>query len=246
MKKLLAIVLCLLSVFSLMALSGCNNANETTEEKTANTEENTTEDSATESDTVKYELSEEEYQKANSLLTLYKENIKGDITKSRVSGVLYWDDWKGPATDDSSYYTFAVVDMNGDGFSEMVLERLGEHCVIFYNHKKDDIDRRHFGFREMYNIRENGTFAWNRTSNVGHEYGCARLDQNMNKTYLYTIRNDGTDQAEYFVNNLPVTQEELKQYMSQFKDVELDFYDLNSENLDKYITIESITKGLTN
>ncbi len=227
MKRILALYL--VSVFFITALVGCGQAPQEKNEYEELHKENIT-------------LSEENRQEISRLTEIYNSNW-ANITESDLDFLLYWDDYTCYNTHDAdnpSCYRFSVLDMNSDGLSEIIVEYNGEHCIIYYSAEKNRLAAVHFGFRGMYNINMDGTFSWNDTSNLGHKYGLSRLDKNMNVINLVTIINDGTDFAEYFIGDDSVTRDELAQYTSQFSYNRIEFYDVTSENLSKYITFESM------
>ena len=140
-------------------------------------------------------------------------------------------------------FSFAIVDMNGDGFPEVIVYNLdnlgnfGEHLVLHYVSGEPYLVTAQFGFRGMYNIMKDGTFAWNRRS--GLEYGTGKLEGNsLDYIELYWIRNDGTDEVEFFIGDQKVTLEELNAFSSQFSNERAEFYELTEENIEKYVTLE--------
>lgn len=243
--------LCLAALLLLSVFGGCEMPNEISNNETTTNQEMVVEKNTTESNSVNRELSEEELHIVSCLLELSNTDLE-KFNESDLAFLFYWDDytWQNNAPDDPDNYTFSVLDMNGDGLSEIIVERFGEHCIIYYNNTTNSLKALHFGFGEMYYINEDGTFSWNDMSNVGHEYGLARLDDEIwpttSKIYLWTIRNDGTDYAEFFVNDIAVTKSELQEYDSQFEHKRIEFYDLTSENLSKYITFETIVTEIKN
>ena len=139
--------------------------------------------------------------------------------------------------------SFAIVDMNGDGFSEVVvynldnLNNFGEHLILRYVSGEPYLRTAQFGFRAMYNIMKDGTFAWNRSA--GLEYGAGKLEgSSLDYIELYWIRNDGTDEVEFFIGDQKVTLEELNAFSSQFSNERAEFYELTEENIEKYVTSE--------
>ena len=141
--------------------------------------------------------------------------------------------------------SFTIVDMNRDGFLEVIvynldsLDNFGEHLVLHYISGELYLTAAQFGSKGMYNINKDGTFAWNQSA--GTEYGAAKLKfdgRSVDYIVLYTIRNDGTDEAEFFIGDQKVTLEELDAFSSQFSNERAEFYKLTEENIEKYITLE--------
>ena len=139
--------------------------------------------------------------------------------------------------------SFAIVDMCGDDSPELIiynLDNYGEHLVLHYVSEKSYFITPQFGFRGMYNIMKDGTFAWNRSA--GTEYGAAKLKfdgSSVDYIELYMIRNDGTDEVEFFIGNLEVTEEEFDVFYSLFSNERAEFYELTEENIEKYVTLET-------
>ena len=138
--------------------------------------------------------------------------------------------------------SFAIVDMGGDDFPELIvynLDNYGEHLVLHYVSEKSYFITPQFGFRGMYNIMKDGTFSWNQRA--GTEYGAAKLKfdgSSVDYIELYMIRNDGTDEVEFFIGDQKVTLEELNAFSSQFSNERAEFYELTEENIEKYVTLE--------
>ena len=139
--------------------------------------------------------------------------------------------------------SFAIVDMGGNDFPELIvynLDNYGEHLVLHYVSEKSYLITSQFGFRGMYNIMKDGTFAWNQSA--GTEYGAAKLKfdgSSVDYIELYMIRNDGTDEVEFFIGDQKVTLEELYAFSSQFSNERAEFYELTEENIEKHVALEN-------
>lgn len=242
MKKAILILLCCVL---LGGVASCNQSNEIDsnggEQIIPTTNSNATETEAMNDEGKRESLSHlQEQENSNKEKSKVVEQYKATLNNFMngiIHEMVYW-----PNLSSNSLLSFAIVDMNGDDFPEVIVENSDEYAVLYYVDGEENIYACDFGFRSMYHLMKDGTFSWNNTSSSGHEYGVRKLM--MYGGYcriidLWTIRNDGTDDAEYFIFGQYTTAEELDAFCAQLSDVRADFYELNSENIEKYITDDS-------
>lgn len=224
----------LLSVLLAINISACttvlpkNTADSIINEQydTANTEKN-----SMKSET---EMNDSDNTEESIAVEMYKETLYDFMNGLNPFETVDWVLNRNPSL------SFAMIDMDGDGLPEVIvynLDNFGEHVVLNYVSGETYLDTAQFGFRAMYNIMKNGTFAWNRMG--GLEYGARKLEGNsLDYIELYRIRNDGTDEVEFFIGNQKVTLEELNAFSSQFSNERAEFHELTEENIEKYVTLE--------
>lgn len=244
MKKALLILLCFAMLIGVVS---CNRENDIDlkngENIISDTSLNTTENKLI-SDESQTQSNEQDNDNDNDndneeilkVVEKYKE-VLIDFMNGIVPETVYW-----PDLSINSSLSFAIVDMNGDGLSEVVVEYFGENAVLHYVSEYELIRAITYDYKNFYNIRKDGTFAWNRTSNFGHEYGAGKLifySTYVTSIELYTIRNDGTENTEFFIFDRPVTIDELDAFHAQLSQEPLEYYDLTKENVEKYITVEN-------
>ena len=209
-----------------------------TEEETDDNQTNVT---TSESDTSESDDSNDT--KESKALKKYKDALYDLINRMVPTETIGWDLGGDQYLE---YLSFAIVDMNEDGFSELIVRNRDsldeEHAVLHYVTGYEHLVSSSFGFRSMYYLMKDGTFSWTRSA--GHEYGISKLkiDGFLREVIdLYTIKNDGTDDVEFFIYEQKVTKEELDVFAAQFSNERAEFYDLTEENIEKYIILEALT-----
>ena len=137
-----------------------------------------------------------------------------------------------------------TIDELKDGYNKIVLEKSDTIYDSWQKNrtasKKLVAQAKEYAYDAR--IKKDGTFSWNSTSNVGHEYGVSRLvtyGYYTRTVELWKIRNDGTDHTEFFVLDQLVSFEEFSEFQALLSDESVEFYDLTEENIEKYITVEA-------
>ena len=128
---------------------------------------------------------------------------------------------------------FAVVDMDGDGEYEVVIDGGETMMVLRYSDKRVNIYA--LDFRSMYSIRTDGAFYW---TNGTVSYGCARLSFTHNGgvewTNIYEIAFDG---SAYLIGGDQVTEEELIKYINSLPVADsVTWRELTYKNIDTYLS----------
>ncbi|MBQ8345227.1 MAG: hypothetical protein IJY42_03065 [Clostridia bacterium] len=134
---------------------------------------------------------------------------------------------------DETENTFAAVDMNGDGQTEVVLESGAENMLVLRT-----LDGLILGYRfpvsNMVRLYADGTFDFTDTAAEGHTYGRAKLTfsgTTVQTTSLWHIINDGTDHVEYYIGTQRVAKANLDAYIATLEDEELSFCGRTKENV---------------
>ena len=117
-----------------------------------------------------------DYSDINNLSQNYLQVIKSEKTFYLMGEEVLIDNYKSPYL--QKYLTqcdnvqYAVLDMDGDGKEEVLIS--GWTGDILVLHEEDgSIYGFDFTFREMYNVRTDGSYCWN--INQGNTYGCSKL-----------------------------------------------------------------------
>ena len=134
---------------------------------------------------------------------------------------------------------YTLVDMDGDGQTEMVVDFVGGQFNLVL-HKDDDACYGYlFGFRSMYQIHTDGSCYWN---NSASDYGCARL-QFHGDSYewieLWSTNLKDTDL--YYVNGKPASKEEYDAVASVEKK-EVEWVKWNTTTTDTTTTTATTTQ----
>ncbi|MBQ8441319.1 MAG: hypothetical protein IJX19_11695 [Clostridia bacterium] len=108
----------------------------------------------------------------------------------------------------------AVVDVDGDVEVE-VLVRNGYGTTLL-RHYNGIVYGYNFSVQSMYRLNTDGTYYWN--TNAGNTYGCNLLRFDGKKRAfeeLYRIENDGTECANFFIDNVEVTEKGFQEYTAK-------------------------------
>ena len=223
MKKFLAFVFAALIVCA--AFSSCGKSKKSSPKKEPTDVESTT---ASTMKPVEY----------TGIVVLDKDDYKYIEEISKITEKLKDRLFGGPNHNWTDYRKFALVDMNQDGISEILLESLDEVLVIWYYDGKTGV----YGtsFRGMYNVKKDGTFYWN--AKAGREYGSRRLlfgDDGCKSVDVTLIRHiEDSEEIEQYINGVQVTDSEMQAHDQHSCSEALEWYELNEENVEKYICAE--------
>ena len=128
--------------------------------------------------------------------------------------------------------SYSVVDMDGDGTVEVLLDsRMGDGDVIMLHYEDEVVYGYSFGFRSMYNVMTDGSFYWN--TSAGRQYGAARFSsidgEGFNYKELYRIEHDAENHDNYkiFIENIDATQEEFDEYQKSLCNEKVTWYKIS-------------------
>ena len=133
---------------------------------------------------------------------------------------------------------FSLVDFNQDGILEVVLYG-SPNLILHYNggvrvYEAND--------HEIYNINKDGTFYWN--SDAGKKYGSATIYFSENTCYCARLTKSILNESgstDNFINSIPVSPEELQNYINKDCEAKAEKFELTEENIDKYINANAMT-----
>ena len=117
---------------------------------------------------------------------------------------------------------YAKVDLDGDTVNELVVD-CGDTLILRYHMGR--ICLYTFPFRDLYHLNTDGSYSWNQNSQ-DFAYGESQLlfegDQ-LRKKELWKIVNDGSPNAEFYVDGKQVTQEEILKYFEENPKTKVEF-----------------------
>ena len=163
----------------------------------------------------------------SEIVEAYKEYIR--------SGEIY-------AKDMISCARFALLDYNRDGILDVAMQSGDGQWdryawyVLCYENGKCKMER-----VPGYQINtKNGEVGWN--ERAGTIYGGKIYDPSQKYGYrkIWRIENDGTENAKYYINDLPVSGDEIMYYFEEYNcDEQYEIYKFTEENIEKYINVET-------
>ena len=232
MKKYITFRLCLARIFSSFSC-GVNNQppTETTISSTSDSESQTTQETSASS------TSEEEDQTASqdTLLPIYEDVLSNKIQVfDTYRGTLsyFWDmrtPYMGIPLNQVSNFEYAYTDIGNDQIKELIIKCGGDTLILrAYEYK---VYVYPFTFRQLDDLQANGAYSWNHQGQ-DFEYGESQLIFNGTKIQekeLWRVVNDGTPNAEYYIDNQQVTSDEFSQYLSDYNEIPMNFAPLEIE-----------------
>ena len=109
---------------------------------------------------------------------------------------------------------YVSMDVDGDTVNELVID-CGDTLILRYY--EGIVYVYPFTFRNMYYLKTDGSYCWNHTGQ-DFEYGENQLafaGTGLRSRELWRIVNDGEPNAEYYIENRQVTEDELLRYLEQ-------------------------------
>ena len=216
MKKIVSVLLCslmLLSLFSCEITEGENDLNTPTQTDSQPSKET---DDNEENDGIV--LSE-----AERAMEMYKAAIKGEIyVVDEQFGEISLKDCRfltnNVTVGECEILNNAILDMDGDGINEYVIQSGDEADHIVLRYYEGKIYSYSFGITEFRHLNTNGTFFWSFGEN-NMVCGLNRLVFNgssisIEKMYEVNIDYDNT----YYIEGKQVTYEELRDQYDYYKD----------------------------
>jgi len=220
MKKLLAVLLCLIMILSLFSCE----LNEDQDDLSSNdnsasfdVNDNSTNDNTT-----------PQLSKAEIAMEMYKTAINNEIKvyETDIQEYNYLADCKTPYNriplSDCEQLKYAYTDMDNDGINELVIGcgdtlilRCYEGTVYLYP----------FTFRQLSYLYTDGSYSWNHTGQ-NFEYGISQIyfeGAELKTKELYRIVNDGEPNAEYYIGDKQVTKEEILKNINDGPEFRLQF-----------------------
>lgn len=156
--------------------------------------------------------------KQKNAMTAYNEALKNDIPVYEVNGTTVepackLKDLKTPyeriPLGEVEQLKYVYMDIDGDGINELVID-CGDILVLRYYELSVYVYP--FTFRNMYNLKTDGSYAWNYTGE-NFEYGESRLSFDGVERKAETIWRVVNDGEAYYIGDSEVSQTEFESYI---------------------------------
>ena len=135
---------------------------------------------------------------------------------------------------------YVYMDVDGDSINELVVD-CGDTLILRYY--EGTVYVYPFTFRNMYQLNTDGSYNWNNTGQ-NFEYGENQLafdGAELKPKEIWRIVNDGEPNAEYYIGDKQVTQEEILKYIEDNPKTKVEFLPLEVSWLNKISRSEAIT-----
>ena len=146
-----------------------------------------------------------------------------------VSEPVYLKDFRTPYNRiplcDVARLGYVYMDVDGDHIRELVIDCSDTLILRYYDGK---VYVYSFTFRNMYYLKTDGSYSWNHNGQ-NFEYGENKLafdGVELKRVELWRIVNDGEPDAEYYIGDKKVTEEELSRYIDDNPKTKVEFYPL--------------------
>ncbi len=208
MKKLIAFFLCLMMMLLLVSCE----LNEDQNELSSN--ENTVLSDVTDDNT------------NDNTTSLSKAEIAMEMYEETLSGLAYYPTpYSRTPLCECEKLGYAYVDFDGDCVNEFVID-CGDTLILRYYEGKVYIYE--FTFRSLYYLKTDGSYDWNHTG-LDFEYGENQIyfeGASLKTKELWRIVNDGEPNAEYYIEEKSVSQEQLQKYIEDNPKTKVEFLPL--------------------
>ena len=217
MRKFVAAALCLIMLMSLFSCDIENSNDNKDNDITSNTDSNTSQE---ETDATPIQKTQSEI-----AMKMYEQAIKGEICIiDEHLGEIKLKDCQFPSDglrlDDCDILYKAILDMDGDGINEYVIQsETKEHIVLHYYDGK--VYSYCFTGMSFFNLMNDGFFYWVDSYDVNNcTRGCNRITfdgASCGVKEIYRIKQTrpydyGDGHHEYYVDGKQITREEFQSY----------------------------------
>jgi len=135
---------------------------------------------------------------------------------------------------------YAYVDLDGDSINEFIID-CGDTLILRYY--EGTVYIYSFIFRNLYYLNTDGSYSWNHMG-TDFEYGENQIyfeGSALKTREIWRIVNDGEPDAEYYIGDKQVTQEEILTYFENSSKTRIEFLPLEVSWLNKISRYEAIT-----
>jgi hypothetical protein len=183
---------------------------------------------------------------AEIVMGIYESVLKNEIKvyETDIQEYNYLGDCKTPYNriplSDCERLKYAYTDMDNDGINELVVD-CGDTLILRYY--EGTVYVYPFTFRNMYQLNTDGSYNWNHTGQ-DFEYGENQLvfdGAELKPKKIWRIVNGGEPNAEYYIGDKQVTQEEILKYIEDNPKTKVEFLPLEVSWLNKISRSEAIT-----
>ena len=135
---------------------------------------------------------------------------------------------------------YIYIDIDGDSINELVVD-CGD--TLIFRYYEGTVYVYPFTFRNMYQLNTDGSYNWNHTGQ-NFEYGENQLffdGAELKPKKIWRIVNGGEPNAEYYIGDKQVTQEEILKYIEDNPKTRIEFSPLEASWLNKVSRYQAIT-----
>ena len=241
MKKFIAFLLCLIMI---LPIASCDDENKPLDTDTNSTSK-PTENTDTNKNSEKESNDVETYPLTNEAMQMYAAALNNEIKvyETHINEYLYLKDCKTPYNQISlcelKALEYVYMDVDGDKINELVIDCSDTLILRYY---EGTVYVYPFTFRAFDKLNTDGSYGWNHTGQK-FEYGESKLafdGAELKAKELYRIVNDGEPNAEYYISDKQVTQEELLKYIKDNPKTKVEFSPLEVSWLNKISKDEAI------
>lgn len=240
MKKIISFLLCVIIITSLFSCDLDKEHNNAQDPNSTATNENILEESS-KNDNITSHFSENDI-----AMQMYEAALNCDIKvyDTDWEQFVYLKDCKTPydqhSLDEIEFLGYAYTDMDSDSINELVID-CGDTLILRYY--EGTVYLYSFTFRNSYYLNTDGSHAWNHTGS-DFEYGEKKFffeGAKLKTKELYRIVNDGYPNAEYYIGDKQVTQEEILKYIEDNPKTRIEFSPFEVSWLNKISRYDAIT-----
>lgn len=174
---------------------------------------------------------------ATELLTLAL-NCNASVYEADTQKMIYLKDYKTAYSDrhlcDFDELNYAYVDLDNDTINEVVID-CGDILILRYYKGLAFL----YSYKCSIQLNTDGSFSWHYTGDDFY-YGESKLyfeDELLKEKKLWYIVNDGEPNAEYYIEDKQVTQEEILKHFEKNPNTNIEFIPLE---VSWYKTISSL------
>lgn len=187
-----------------------------------------------------------EYTDSERAMQMYEAALKNEIKiyETDIEEYNYLKDCKTPYNRiplcELERLRYVYMDVDGDSVNELVVD-CGDTLILRYY--EGTVYVYPFTFRAMYQLNTDGSYNWNHTGQ-DFEYGEDQLvfdGAELKPKEIWRIVNDGAPNAEYYIGDKQVTQEEILKYIEDNPKTKVEFLPLEVSWLNKISRSEAIT-----
>ena len=134
---------------------------------------------------------------------------------------------------DHVYSQFSIIDMDGDGIPELLLESsIPSGKILVFNYENGIVYGNVFSYRGMKFVKPDGSFE---SSSSGVQIVVGRINFSKNRVFYTEIcLLNGLDNV-YRINGKNVNREEASSFWEEWRKENAEWYPYNEENIEKYL-----------
>ena len=185
------------------------------------------------------------FTEADLAIMAYEQVLNGEkpVFDTRWASYFYLMDvitpYNMPHLQDEENLEYAYTDMDKDGVSELVID-FGDTLILRYY--EGTVYLYSFVFRNLYYLQTDGSHSWNHNGS-DFEYGENQLyfeGIDIKERSLWHIVNDGEPNAEYYIGDKQVTEEEIIKYFEDNPKTKIKFSPLEVSWVNKISQADAV------